>query len=127
VDAWIIPGWWEFTLLAFAGYRLTRFVGWDEWPPIARLRAWAIGERWVPADGELELPGKQPTSEAHGVRPAYDRPVVAHLVHCPFCLGWWISLALYAGWLAAPRGILYAMTPFALSGVVGLIAKNLDP
>lgn len=143
----------------FAGYRLTRFVGWDEWPPIAKLRAWAIGERWVATDplralaedpgwasaavepgkperlselargdgDELELPGKQPSSHVSDVRPAYDRPLLAHLIHCPFCLGWWISLGMYGAWLAAPRGTMYAMAPFAISGLVGLVAKNLDP
>lgn len=76
---------------------------------------------------ELGLPGKQPTSEVAEVRPAYRRPTLAHLVHCPFCVGWWLSLAVYGAWLAAPRATLYAMLPFALSGAVGLIAKNLDP
>lgn len=151
-------------VLALGAYRLTRLGGWDDWPPIYKLRAWIIGERWVPVSlppcwkTELErsfesslasamaepivdpdvparsipspqppeLPGKQPTSEVSQVRAAYDRPLLAHLVHCPFCLGWWVSLAVYIAWLLEPRWTLYAVAPFALSGAVGIIAKNLD-
>jgi hypothetical protein len=86
-----------------------------------------VGEGWTPGDPDLELPGKTPSSEVHDVRPTYRRPTLAHLVHCPFCLGWWVSLSVYIAWLAWPRGTLYALAPFALSGLVGLISKNLDP
>lgn len=171
----MIPSPWEFALLALAAYRLTRLVGWDEWPPVERARAWLIGERWLtqpqqiarafdvppeiigidPPDGPPsrkpswihnlevapwlagkgepcepdppELPGKQPSSLVENVRPAYDRPTLAHLVHCPFCLGWWISLATWLAWLAGGDWTLLALTPWAISGAVGVVAKNLDP
>ena len=138
-----VPSWWQFTLLALAAYRLTRLAGWDDFPLALKVRTAVIGERWVPATpppgaeksegtgrvqaGELGLPGKQPTSEVAEVRPAYDRPTLAHLVHCPFCIGFWISLAVYVCWQAWPHGTLVALAPFAISGVVGLVAKNLDP
>lgn len=132
-------------VLVLAAYRLTRLAGWDDFPLAARIRAWVIGERWVPtAAGETlgpealataerlargeepELPGKQPPSEVWAVRPAYDRPTLAHLVHCPFCIGWWISLATWVAWLCW-HPVEYGLMPFAISGAVGLIAKNLDP
>lgn len=126
----MIPSWWQFTVLALGAYRLTRLGGWDDWPPIYKLRAWVIGERWYysnAADSSApELPGKQPNSEANAVRVGYDRPLLAHLVHCPFCLGWWVSAACWACWLPFPHFTVIALTPFALSGVVGVIAKNLD-
>jgi hypothetical protein len=147
----VIPSPWVGLALALAAYRLTRLGGWDDFPPIAKTRAWILGERWVaedtPADIESldlsdralaligegmtqiapSLPGKQPSSEVGYVRPAYDRPTLAHLFHCPFCLGWWVSLLTYGAWLLDPTWTLYAAAPFALSGVVGLIARNLDP
>jgi hypothetical protein len=167
----VIPHPWPALVLVLAAYRWTRLGGWDDWPPIYRVRAWIIGETWVPVwidevrallaagqtleaqkelllrtpavDTEAEalarmgvggepvepsLPGKQPSSEADAVRPAYSRPTLAHLVHCPFCLGWWVSLATYVLWLALPDPWMMALAaPFALSGAVGLIAKNLDP
>lgn len=135
---WDVPTWWQFTILALAAYRLTRLVGWDDLPPIYRARAWLIGEHWVPLepgddspedwfDRPPSLPGKQPGSEVEGVRPAYDRPLLAHFVHCPFCVGFWIAVAVYLGWLGGGDTTLLAMTPFALAAVVGLVARNLDP
>jgi len=156
----VIPEPWEGIVLVLATYRLVRLAGWDDWPPIYRLRAWIIGETWIPDvpslietgervplepsvegdivkipgpgnfvihGGEAPLPGKTPDSEAVSVRPGYSRPTLAHLVHCPFCLSWWVSLAAYLGWLAAPEPMMYAAAPFALSAAVGLVAKNLDP
>lgn len=155
----MIPSPWIGVVLVFAVYRLTRLIGWDDFPLAYKVRAWVIGERWIPiepighietiervgndlrAEGTLtpegarrlagfsgeppSLPGKQPPSEVENVRPAYDRPTLAHLVHCPFCLGWWVSLATYLAWLAWDP-VLYGLAPLALSGAVGLLAKNLD-
>jgi hypothetical protein len=138
-------------VIALAAYRLTRLAGWDDFPLAARIRAWAIGERWIePPSGkqyatlddaaraiarwedaggadEVGLPGKQPPSEVEGVRPAYDRPTLAHLVHCPYCIGFYLSAGTYTFWLWQPHWSMFVLMPFALSGVVGLIAKNLDP
>jgi hypothetical protein len=88
---------------------------------VADLDAEVISDR----NAEVELPGKQPPSEVEGVRPAYDRPTLAHLVHCPYCVGFWISLAHVAAWYAW-HPTIYVMFPFAVSGFVGLVAKNLD-
>jgi hypothetical protein len=154
--------WWEWLIVVFGAYRLTRLAGWDDWPPVVRIRAWVIGERWVSDDPILNdlleamrkpvddpgrpvealtsefsseskfvasrpVPGKPPSSEVEAVRPAYDRPTLAHLIHCPFCLGFWVSLAVYGFWLLDARWALYTLFPWALSGLVGLISKNLDP
>jgi hypothetical protein len=73
----------------------------------------------------LGLPGKQPHSEVDDVRPAYDRPTLAHLFHCPFCLGWWMSLASVAAWWVW-HPMIYPLVPLAVSGAVGVVAKNLD-
>lgn len=56
----------------------------------------------------------------------YRRPLLEEFLSCPFCLGFWVSLVVYGCWLAAARPTLYAVTPFAISGAVGLLAKNLD-
>jgi hypothetical protein len=162
-----VPGAWQFAILALAAYRLTRLAGWDEWPPVEKLRAKITGERWVhpvtileadpgwaeaaavpgeeprlrdlPAGAEksegtgrvdaaeLGFPGKQPTSPVAEVQPAYDRPTLAHLIHCPFCLGWWVSLACWGAWELDHRWSLVVLAPLAISGAVGLLAKNLDP
>ncbi len=142
----MIPSPWHFVILSLAVYRAVRFAGWDDWPPIYRVRAWVIGETWhplvvgvpeydvddfgfvelVPATDTPSLPGKQPTSEVDEVRPAYSRPVLAHMVHCPFCMGAWISLATYLLWLLFPHAVVGLAVVPAFSAVAGLLAKNWD-
>ncbi len=91
-----------------AAYRLTRLVGEDQLPPLPKLR-----ERLTrPVMGEDDW--------------EFGRPTLAYFLSCPFCLGFWVGLAVYIAWLSASTPTLYAMTPFAISGAVGLIAKNLD-
>lgn len=106
----MIPHPWAALVLVMGAYRLLRLAGWDDFPPIYKVRAWVIGERWIPetpvtdpgrcltGNGEpcmgqcdipscpakLHLPGKQPSSEVPTLRPAYGRPLLAHLIHCPF-------------------------------------------
>lgn len=121
----MIPPPYAFILLALGAFRLTRLAGWDDLPPIAAARAWLVGEEWT-AGRTPDLPGKTPDSEIDEVRPSYRRPLLAHFVACPWCIGAWISLGVYTAWLLAPHATLLVLVPFALSGVVGLIAKNLD-
>lgn len=124
----MLPSPWVGVVLAFAAYRLLRLAGWDDWPPILRVRRWVIGEHWVPGDPEaVELPGKTPSSEAAEVRPAYRRPTLAHMIHCPFCMGFWVSVGVLVAWWVFPTEALYGLAPFALSGAIGLMAKNWDP
>lgn len=73
-----------------------------------------------------EIPGKKPTSVVAGVRPGYRRPTLAHLVHCPFCLGWWVTLACWGSFELWHHWALVALSPFALAGAVGLVGKDLD-
>jgi hypothetical protein len=98
----LIPSAWVGVVLGLAAYRLTRLAGWDEFPLALRIRAWIIGEAW------------------HLVE------ALAHLFRCPFCIGWWISLSLYVAWIFLPQETLYFAAPFAISGFVGIVAKNLD-
>lgn len=124
------PTMFQAAVLVFGAYRLTRLVGWDDFPPVAVTRAWILGERWVlPVQGDAEpnFAGKQPPdTDVDEVHVTYDRPLLAHLVHCPFCVGWWISLAVTVLWVFFPTESIYTLAPFALSGAVGIIAKNLD-
>jgi hypothetical protein len=105
----MIPSPWEFAILALGAFRLTRLLGWDTFPPIVRLRARLLRER----------------GDVGGVV-WWERELLADLVNCPFCLGFWVSLACYGAWLLTEKWTLVALLPFALSGVVGLVAKNLD-
>ena len=104
-----VPNWWATILLVGAAFRLTRLIGWDTVTDPLRRKLTGLGD-WVGGD----LP------------PAYKRSWDAFL-HCPYCLGWWVSLALWGAWQAWPHGTLVAATPLALSAAVGIVAKQFDP
>lgn len=113
----MIPSPWVALILALGVYRLCRLIGWDEFPPIKKIRQRATGETAY----------RNPTERRDDEILRYDRPILEHFITCPFCLGFWLSLAAYLAWRFEPTGTLYGLAPFALSGAVGLIAKNLDP
>lgn len=105
---WATPSAPALVVLMLGAYRLTRLAGWDTFAPAARAREWAQG---IDAEGNI----------------THQRPTwLIELFGCPFCLGFWISLALVATWWAWPTVALAVALPFAISGAVGLLAKNLD-
>lgn len=121
----MLPSPWPALVLALAAIRLMRLAGWDDFPLAIRARGWITGQQVKIVGNTNAVLGQtrqQPVEEV-----TWRRPNIHHLIVCPFCLGWWISLATYGAWLAEPRWTLYGAAPFALSSVVGLVSKNLDP
>lgn len=112
----MIPDPWVALVLALGAFRVARLIGWDDLPPIAKLRARLTGEviRYMP------------TASTEPVY-AWGRPLLAHFLACPYCQGFWVSVAVYGSWLVSERVTLYALAPFALSAAVGIIARRLDP
>lgn len=112
----MIPSAWTGLVMALGVYRICRLIGWDDLPPVVRVRAMATGETvyYDPTKGKGEIR-------------RYDRPLLEHFITCPFCLGFWLSLAAYLAWVFEPRWTLYFLAPWALAAAVGLIAKRLDP
>lgn len=92
-----VPGWYQLVLLALAAYRSWRLLAVDE---------------------VLDEPRATLLDRA---------PWLQKWIYCPWCCGFWVSLAWWGAWEAWPRGTLVAAAPMAASLLVGLIAKNLDP
>ncbi|HXJ29868.1 MAG TPA: DUF1360 domain-containing protein [Gemmatimonadales bacterium] len=107
-----VPAPWEFVLLALAAMRLTRLIGWDSITD--GLRSRITGHHH----------GGSKTGRRAGSR--RDKPEWMLFLTCPWCLGFWISAAVWAAWLGWPNATLIACTPFAISAVVGLVVKTLD-
>ncbi len=121
----MIPTWWVALVLGLGAYRVCRLLGWDDFPPIARARGWVTGEHVVTNGSTNTRMGL--TSEPVVASYRYRRPYLAALLHCAFCLGFWVSLATYVAWRLWPVGSVTVMAPFALSAFVGLVARNWDP
>lgn len=112
-------------VLALAAYRLTRVIGWDDFPPIERARARLTGQKKHvsgSSNAQANLTDETPT-----VTWSWKRPLLAHFLACAFCQGFWTSSIVYGIWVAVGHWALYAFVPLAISGAVGLLAKNLDP
>lgn len=100
-------------VLVLASYRITRLLGWDAFPPIAKLRDRLLKKRTGRGDD-----GRQTV--------AFGRPTLAQGWECPYCQGFWTGLVVWAAWLVLPTVVLVACIPFALNALVGIISRNLD-
>lgn len=120
----MIPGFMVAAILVLGVYRIVRLIGWDDLPPIIRARDWVVGMKVV-RSGSLNAVGGL-TNEEPELLLVPDRPTLDHFLHCAFCQGFWVSCAAYVAWIEEPRWTLYVLAPFAISGAVGLLAKNLD-
>ncbi|MES2179862.1 MAG: DUF1360 domain-containing protein [Gemmatimonadota bacterium] len=94
---WAIPNWWAFLLLVLAAYRTWRLLALDTITD-------PIRHRFVRAESKTE-----------------------EFLQCPYCFGFWVTLAWWLAWVAWPHWSLVVATPFALSAVVALIGARLDP
>lgn len=121
----MIPAPLVLLVLVLAAYRLTRLIGWDDFPPILRLRSRFTGQTQHVAGSSNAQGGL--TDEKPTVTWTWKRPLLAHFLACAFCQGFWTSAAVYAVWVGVGHWSLYAFVPLAISGAVGLLAKNLDP
>jgi hypothetical protein len=92
------------------------------WTPMETLR-----DRLREATGSDRVP---PLVESDQAWPPVSqrRYYLSKMIRCPWCLGFWVSLATGFGWGAWTdawfSGLLLALP---LSATVGLLAKNLDP
>lgn len=114
----MIPSPWVGIILALAVFRLVRAVGWDDMPWLLRARYWLGGRN------ERNRGVKVFATDERGT---YTRPVIAKFLSCPWCVGFWLSLAVYLLWIWFPTEVIYGLAPFALSAAVGLVARNWDP
>lgn len=135
------PTWLEALLLVLGAFRLTRLVGWDDLT--VKFRRWVTGltdrhyNMWADRIHDMQQEDVDPWSvdpillrrhNAPEVPPVSERRFYfAKLMRCPWCLGFWISLLVVVGWIVDSGVTLLALSPFALSGAVGLLTKHLDP
>ena len=110
--SWPLPEPWELAILALAVFRIWRLFAEDT--ILDRPRAWLLG-----------VPGWKPSG--HETPPEGYRPELAMWLTCPWCAGFWWSLAAWGAWALWPELALFFAAPWALSGAVALIATRLAP
>lgn len=95
-----VPEPWPFILLALAAFRIWKLLADDEILDTPRDRFL----RWF------------------GPRDQRPSAAIWLFLVCPWCLGFWVSLAVWGAWLFWPHSVLVVCVPFAISAVVGLVA-----
>jgi hypothetical protein len=94
------------TINALAAYRLTRLWTRDSLPPLPLVRQHVL-------DKLDEIQNRKGVPREHPL---------AELVHCPWCVGFWISAGVVGAATFAPRAWRPLATALAFSAVVANIA-----
>lgn len=94
-----------------AAYRITRLLQQDELPPLPALRR-KLNE--VAASND-------PSTTKGKIKDE-----LLYMFECPWCLGFWVSVAVLAADAVAPRLWRPLATALALSAAVGLARTKLD-
>lgn len=99
-----IPDWWEFAILSLGSYRVWRLVAVDTITEPIRDRVFRMAEYQAGREDRYRFK-------------------LDELVTCPWCLGFWIAIAVWGVWQLVPHATLVVLTPFALNAAVGYMGK----
>lgn len=115
-------------VLALGIFSITRLINTDSFPPIERARTWLFEH--FPHEGYTtrNVPN-QKRAEFISTGDHFYVTVghwLGELVHCPWCAGWWVSLAASLSFWAWPVSTLAVMVPFAFRALVGIISNKLS-
>ena len=105
-----IPSWYPLVLLALAAFRTWRLLALDVVLDRPRRYVTRTPQNW--REG-------QPT-------PAGVHFGLAEFIECPWCLGFWVTLAWWGAWEAWPHTTEIVAAPFALTAIVGAVAHGLS-
>lgn len=106
-------------VVAFAAYRVTRVVVADTISDSFRAWVWARSYERIDDYDSLADTDTRTARRSWWWEKAYQ------LVSCPWCTGWWVSLATYAAWfhwhVSFARPVIAAV---AVAGLQGFIASR---
>lgn len=105
-----LPNWYGLILLSLAAFRVYRLLAEDT--ILDRPRRWLV---------RLPYDWKEGRKLPEGYREKW-----AIFITCPWCAGFWISLAWWGVYQITPRWTLIFAVPWAISALLALAAKNLD-
>ena len=117
---------WPFLIVALGVYSITRLISIDS--IIDRQRTWLFDR--FPPDGYQTKNRPNPkrctfisSGDHYYVTKGHK---LGELISCPWCMGFWVSLAVFAAFIAWPVGTTFALVPLALRVIPGMIESLLD-
>lgn len=99
----------EFIVLGLAVHRVARIIGWDSITrgPRERFLGW--------------------TDDGKRNRWPKNRKRLAEFIHCPWCQGFWLSVAAWVCFREWHDATILVCVPLAISSAVGVYTTHLDP
>lgn len=117
---------WPFLIVALGVYSITRLISIDS--IIDRQRTWLFDR--FPPDGYTTKNRPNPdrctfivTGDHYYVTEGHK---LGELVNCPWCMGFWVSLAVFAAFVAWPVTTTFVLVPLALRVIPGMIESLID-
>ena len=105
-----IPDWYEAILLALAAWRIFQLIAFDSIFDRPRRYVTRLGDWDEAADPkQVKIPDEYRVS-------------LAAFITCPYCLGFWITLAWWGAWQIWSHGTVVVAAVFALHA--GMIAGH---
>lgn len=118
----------QLIILAIGSYSITRLVVTDDFALFRIPRNW-IKDRFPPDDYAMESRPPDRIKDwrrtSNGLYVVQKGHWLGELISCPWCAGWWVSLAVWAAFLLAPTLTLGILIPFALRALVGGYANRI--
>lgn len=114
-----VPGPWAALLLTLAAYRVWRLISRDTITEPVRAALTYPDDSAVTLGHDTE--GITIIGVDDDAKPL--RVYLSTMLRCPWCMGFYVSVAAWALWLAWPHAAVVAAVPLAISAVVGLVGK----
>lgn len=118
--------WINLVILALGSYSITRLIVTDSFPLFEKPRKWIL-ERF-PAEGHAsQIKPKRGTSRrtSNNIYIVEEGHWLGELISCPWCSGWWVSLAIWVAFMFIPEIVIIGLVPFALRAFVGGYANKI--
>lgn len=117
----------QLLILSFGSYSITRLIVTDDFALFSVPRNW-IKKHFPPEDWAMDTkpPDRvQYRRVSNGVYVVTKGHWLGELISCPWCAGFWVSLALWIFFLIWPTLIIGLLVPFALRAFVGGYANRI--
>lgn len=113
-------------ILLFGTISITRLAVSDTFPPILKVRNWVLQR--FPFAGHMSdrpFPGHK-NIQTGSMYVAQETTWIGALLHCPYCIGFWISLVVTVAWVLFSTTTLWVCTVMALRWITGAALNRFD-
>jgi hypothetical protein len=118
--------WFNLFVLTVGSYSITRLLVTDSFPLFERPRQWLFKN--YPPEGfasQSKPPRGVWRKTSNNIYVVDEGHWLGELLSCPWCAGWWVSLAVYIGFVFAPAVTVFILVPFTMRAIVGGYANKI--